>query len=587
MVHTASHDTDVCVVGGGMAGLIAAMSAARHGANVILMHDRPVLGGNASSECRVHICGADRNAHHPDLRETGILEELRLANLHVNPQRSYSVWDTVLYDAARRQDGLQLMLNCSACDAEMDGPWIVSVTGWQTTTQTRHTVRAKVFIDCSGDAILAPLTGAASRSGREARDEYGESLAPEHADAGSMGMTLAFAAADQGRPMPFTPPAWAHVFERCEDIPDRAEHPTWWQLGYWWNELGGVDDSVHDTEAVRDRLLATMMGLWDHIKNRCCDETRERASTWALEWVQYLPAKRDSRRYVGKYVLVQDDLKTGGDFDDTVAYGGWSIDEHPPVGIAGCAKMGVAPACHDEPHMPYAIPYRSLVARNVENLLFAGRCASCSHVALSSTRVMATAAVMGQAAGTAAAIATRRGIAPAGVSDCVSDLQQALIADDAYLPGVKQQFSAVNAEAKLTASAGDPSALHDGFSRPIDGEPHAWDCRIGDSVEVRFAAPATVHRLNVVADSDLNRRLQLSRWGAYGDTVPTTMPEALLKDADVEVLAGGQWQPAGEVRGNIDRFVRIPIARRAEGLRLTLRETWGNDATRLFALWVE
>jgi len=178
MTRTCNHHADVCVIGGGMAGLTAALAAARHGANVILMHDRPVLGGNASSECRVHICGADRHNNVPNARETGILEELRLANLRCNRQRSFSVWDTVLYDAARREERLTGLLNCSACEAEMDGRRIGSVTGWQTTTQIRHRVSARVFIDASGDAVLAPLTGAAFRIGREGRDEYGEALAP-------------------------------------------------------------------------------------------------------------------------------------------------------------------------------------------------------------------------------------------------------------------------------------------------------------------------------------------------------------------------------------------------------------------------
>jgi len=585
MIRTAIHETDVCVVGGGMAGLIAALSAARHGAGAILMHDRPVLGGNASSECRVHVCGADRNAHFADMRETGVLEELRLANLAGNPQRSYSVWDAVLYDAARRQEGLALLLNCSACDAEMDGPRIASVTGWQTTTQTRHTVRAKVFIDCSGDAALAPLTGAAFRTGREGRGEYGESLAPERPDAGSMGMTLAFAAADTGRPMPFAPPAWARRFDRCEDIPGGSEHRDWWKLGYWWTELGGVDDSVADTEKVRDDLLATLFGLWDHIKNRC--DAREAAANWALQWIQFLPAKRDSRRYLGKAVLRQQDLKTGGDFDDTVAYGGWSIDEHPPVGIAGCTAMGVRPSCHDEVAVPYAIPYGALVARDVENLLFAGRCASCSHVAMTSTRVMGTAAVMGQAAGTAGALAARRGVGPAALSAGIGELQQALIAADAYLPGVGQQFPPANAGAALSATAGEAAPLHDGVNRPVAGDAHAWTARVGDSVEIRLAAPAVVERLHVVADSDLNRRIQLSHWGPYGEAVPTTMPPALLKDADVEVLREGQWAPAAEVRGNIGRLLRVPVARRAEAVRLTVRATWGAETARLFAAWVE
>ena len=181
------HEVDVCVVGGGMAGLCAAIAAARHGAQVALMHDRPVLGGNASSEMRIHICGADRHGSIPNLRETGILEELRLENLYRNPNKNFSIWDTILYEKARYEPNITLLLNCSCLDAEMAGDRISSIVGWQLTTETYHRVRAKLYADCSGDAILAPLTGAEWRMGREARREYGESIAPEEADARTMG----------------------------------------------------------------------------------------------------------------------------------------------------------------------------------------------------------------------------------------------------------------------------------------------------------------------------------------------------------------------------------------------------------------
>jgi len=173
------HDVDFCVVGGGMAGLVAALAAARRGARTLLIQDRPVLGGNASGEVRVHVCGADRHNGIRHMRETGILEEIRLDNLRRNPNRNYSIWDTLLYEKARFQDNLELLLNCSCMDARMDGLRIESVTGWQLTTQTHHVVKAAIFADCSGDGILALPTGAEFRMGREARSEYGESIAPE------------------------------------------------------------------------------------------------------------------------------------------------------------------------------------------------------------------------------------------------------------------------------------------------------------------------------------------------------------------------------------------------------------------------
>ncbi|MHC4715481.1 MAG: FAD-dependent oxidoreductase, partial [Planctomycetota bacterium] len=537
-----------------------------------------VLGGNASSECRVHICGADRSNRIPNARETGILEELRLGNLRWNPQRSFGVWDTVLYDAARREQRLALLLNCSACDVRMDGSRIVSATGWQTTTQIRHTVSARIFIDCSGDAVLAPLTGAVFRMGREGRSEHGESLAPARPDAGTMGMTLAFAAREHDRPQPFTAPSWARRYDRCEDLP--ARH-GWLPLGYWWIELGGLDDSIADTERIRDDLLAEVLGVWDHIKNRC-PAHREEAANWALDWVQFLPAKRESRRYVGLHVLTQNDLMDGGTFPDVVAYGGWTIDEHPPCGIAGCARLGLAPCYHADPGL-YGIPYGSLVARDIANLTFAGRCASCTHMAMSSTRVMGTAAVMGQAAGTAAAMAVRTGIDPADVGGRIGELQQALLADDAYLPGVGQEFG--DGAVRLAASSGDPGPLRDGINRPVGQDEHAWACCHGDTLEIHLDRPTPVRRLNLIADSALDKMIQMSYWNPNDQL--TGPPESLLAEARVEVKAGGEWTGAGEVRGNFQRLVRVPVHRRADAVRLTIGDTWGASRTRLFAAWVD
>ncbi|NQT88115.1 FAD-dependent oxidoreductase, partial [bacterium] len=347
-----THEADVCVVGGGMAGLTAALAAARHGATVVLLHDRPVLGGNASSECRVHICGADRHNSIKNMRETGILEELRLENLARNPNRVFSIWDTVLYEKARLQDGLTLLLNCTCQRAAMAGDRIESVTGWQLTTETYHTVRARVFIDCSGDGILAPLTGADHRIGREARAEYDESIAPETADSRTMGMTCLFQSREYDCPQPFTPPSWARTFESADDLPYGARGIGWWQMGYWWVELGGEHDSIHDTETLRDKLLAITYGVWDFIKNR----SGQPAENWALDWVQFLPAKRESRRYVGRRVLTQNDVEAEGPFPDVVAYGGWSMDDHHPAGFEAVRVGAPATIFHHSPS-PFGIPY--------------------------------------------------------------------------------------------------------------------------------------------------------------------------------------------------------------------------------------
>jgi hypothetical protein len=215
---TIQREFDVCVIGGGMAGLCAAIASARNGARTCLIHDRPVLGGNASSEIRMWICGA----HGEHNKEAGILEEIQLENCYRNPSLNYSIWDSVLYGKAFFQPNLTTLLNCSVFAAEMAGGKIASVTGWQLTTQTWHSVRAAQFIDCSGDSILAPLTGATYRTGRESREEFGEDIEPAKADEKTMGNTLLIQVRRTDSPQPFIPPKWACKFTKPEDLPDRV-----------------------------------------------------------------------------------------------------------------------------------------------------------------------------------------------------------------------------------------------------------------------------------------------------------------------------------------------------------------------------
>lgn len=567
------HNTDLCVVGGGMAGVCAALAAARHGARVVLIQDRPVLGGNASSECRMHICGADRHNQIPNMRETGILEELRLENLRRNPTRCFSVWDTILHEKVAFHPSITLLLNCSCLSADMDGDTIRSVTGWQLTTGMFHVVQARLFADCSGDGILAPLTGADWRMGREARSEYGESIAPEVADTRTMGMTCLFQARDMGSPQRFEPPAWAEVFETCEELPYGRGGHTWWRMGYWWVELGGEQHSIFDTEHVRDELLAVVYGVWDHIKNRCPTGGAEH---WALEWIQFLPGKRESRRYVGDHVLCQGDVESGGHFPDTVAYGGWSMDDHHPAGFRA-VKLGAPPTVFHPAPSPYGIPYRSLYSRDVRNLMFAGRCASCTHAAMSSTRVMGTASSMGQAVGTAAALAIERGWAPRQVAGAVEELQQRLLADDAYLPGFRRVLPVLTLSAALTASQGDPEPLRDGISRPIGDEGHGWEYRLGDWVQMTFGMPRQIREVQLILDSDLSANIAMSYHQA--DDQLTAPPSKLPRRFRLEALREGRWADLIIEADNHQRLARYAVQDTIEGIRYVPEGFWGNGAS--------
>ena len=571
-----THKFDFCVVGGGMAGTCAAIAAAREGPKVAIVQNRPMFGGNASSEIRVHVCGADRHNKIPNVRETGILEEIRLENLRRNPQRSFSIWDTALYEKVMLEPNITYFLNCACLDADMDGDRIKSITGWQLTTYTYHTIEAKVFADCSGDGILATLTGAEYRIGREARSEYNESIEPEVADKKTMGMTVLFQAKDTGTPQPFEPPSWAYDFPTDADIPNR--HHGWLEMGYWWLELGGEEDSIHDSEDIRDELLKIVYGMWDHLKNH----GNHGAENWALDWIQFLPGKRESVRYIGDHVLTQNDVEAEGRFPDRVAYGGWTMDDHHPGGFRYKGKPTIF---HPAPS-PYGIPYRCLYSKNVENLMFAGRCASASHAAMSSTRVMGTASSMGQAVGTAAAMAVKNNLTPRQVGEKhIHEVQQSLLRQDAYLPWIQQEFSELTRKAKLAATSGDPEPLRDGINRPIKEDQHAWDGRVGDSVEYTWNGAQVVSSATFIFDSALSRLIQMSYH--QKDNQLNHPPEELVKDFRVEILTPDGWRLWKNVKGNHQRLVKVDIGTPATGVRAIFNTTWGAEKVRLYAFYID
>ena len=576
------HRVDFCVVGGGLAGMCAAIAAARRGIKVALMHDRPVLGGNASSEIRMWVCGA-RGANNA---ETGIIEEILLDNLLRNPLQGFPIWDTILYEKVRFEPNITLLLNCSCLDATMAKGRVRSVTGWQTTTQMWHVVEAALFADCSGDSVLAPLTGAEFRIGREARREFGESIEPVRGDRRTMGMSCLIQSRETDRPQPFIPPAWANKYRTDADLPNR-EH-TVRGNNFWWIELGGEQDSIHDTETLRDELLKAAYGIWDHIKNH----GDHGADNRVLEWIGFLPGKRESRRYLGDHLLTQNDVRAEARFDDVVAYGGWPMDDHHPGGLRW---RGVPTIFHEAPS-PFGIPYRSLYSRNVPNLFFAGRNISVTHAALSSTRVMATCAILGQAVGTAAALATHAGLPPRAISQRrIAELQQALMADDCYLPWQRRDVPALTQRARLTASEGDPAPLRNGIDRPVGLVDNGWSGAVGKSwAQYEFDKPAAIRRLRFVFDSDLNRN---GPRGACRRNIvcdyplhpePKTVPASMTRSFRIDARSpGGAWKKLASVADNHQRLVILDAKAKTKALRFVPESTWGAPAAHLFAWDVE
>lgn len=447
---------DLCVVGGGMAGLCAAIAAAREGARTVLIHNRPVLGGNGSTECRVPFSGA--GSHNPAANETGIILELLTEERAQSP---YGVgegmvgawWDLILYDAVRREPNLTTLLNAEVQAVRREGERLTAVLARQSASNRVWEVTARFFVDATGDGVVGALAGVPFRLGAEARDEYGESLAPPQAESWTLGSSLYFRARDCGRPVPFTPPQWAACY------PDEASlhgrHHSSFEGGYWWIEIGDPWRSLEDNEAIRDELLRHVLGVWDHLKNHC--PHRDRAANYVLDWVGMLPAKRESRRFIGAQVLTQSEIQRRELFADRVAYGGWIIDDHTRGGIlareqepsfegTGYAPFYVA---------PYSVPLRSLYAATVPNLFFAGRCLSASRVVFNSLRVQRTLAVAGQAVGTAAALCAHENALPAQLTAAhLHTLQQSLLRQDCWIPRLRNEDPTDLArQATVTASS--------------------------------------------------------------------------------------------------------------------------------------
>lgn len=567
-----NHEFDVCVVGGGMAGICAAIAAARNGAKTALVHDRPVLGGNASSEVRMWICGA----HGKGNKETGILEEIQLDNQRFNPSLSYSVWDAILWGKVAFQPNLTLFLNASCLDASMEGERIANITAWQLTTQSFHTISAGHFIDSSGDSILAPLTGAQWVAGREARDEWDEDIQPAQADAKTMGNTLLLQLRRTDEPQPYEAPPWAYKFTSPEDLPHRIHGVQ--ATNFWWLEIGGLQDTIHDAEAIRDELMRVTYGVWDYIKNYAPE--KEESKNWALEWIGSLPGKRENRRYVGDHVLTQNEVRAGGVIEDEVAYGGWSMDDHHPAGLYYPGK----PTLFHAAPSPYGIPYRSLYSRNIENLLFAGRNISVTHAALSSTRVMATCAMLGQAVGTAAALCTRDGRVPRHYASGgpLRELQATLMDDDSWLPSYARPVGELAKAARLCGE-GDVAVLIDGHDRKIGDEAHSWIGEVGSAIEFRWETPQWIGGARFTFDSNLNNEKRMPcSYPQKGDRC--LVPSSLVKDFWLEALVeDGTWRVVARVEGNYHRLVRVEVGVQALALRLITESTWGAEQARIFA----
>ena len=500
---------DVVVVGAGSSGLGAAIAAARNGAKVAFVQDRPVLGGNGSSEIMVPPMGMHNSP--PDrVNVTGIAEELYPVQAWTN------FGDSEHFSAMiAREKNISLFLNTRATGVEMkDERTIAAVLGLDVHSGQRLRFAAPLFIDTTGHGWIGYYAGAEYRMGTEARTEFDESLAPISANPHTMGNSLYRADfQDMGQPDPFETPAWAYqwkspdefvpVLERAKEVlrpddyenatrgPGRPIASTGMKRGgafTWFVELGGMSDTIRDAEKIRDHLFRVHVGLWGFSKNYDPKGIEENKNL-RMVWLNYVPGVRESRRLVGDYLMTQKDFDEQIQHPDVVAFTDWGIDDHQPYGFFTKGIDGL----HVYGGMRIGMPYRSLYSHNIDNLFMAGRCMSATHVALSGVRVQRPMTATGQAVGTAAAIAARRGVQPRDIyQQYLSELQQTLLKDGCYLPGVKNEDPA---DLARTARTKYPS-LVDGWNREIQDVAKAvpWH---GEPIEFTFAKPTTVASVHV------------------------------------------------------------------------------------------
>ena len=580
-VKVVEKETDFVVCGGGLAGVCAAVSAARHGTKVVLVQDRPVLGGNASSEMRMGIVGA----HGEDNAEAGLLEEMQLENFYRNPLQRYTLWDDVIYSTVIREKNITLLLNTSVDEVVMDGGRIAAVKAWNSNAYTRYTIKGELFADCTGDGILR-LSGAKFRHGRELPGEFGEDyLVNGGGDHRTMGNSILLQLRKTEEDHPFIAPDWAYHFTDedfdCKKV--KADDPRIVRYNYkrlypdnnnfWWIEFGGNLDTIGDANAIQRELKKIAYGVWEYMKNH----PDGRCKGYDLDWIGSLPGKRESTRFMGPHILTQGDVLSGGRFEDVVAYGGWTLDDHDPDAFH---KNGRISTEYKTPS-PFGIPFDCLYSVNISNLMFAGRDISATHMGLSATRVMATCAMLGQAVGTAASIAVREQIGPAEVRrDHIAELQATLEDDDQMLPYRWRKPTALTLSAKTDAAN---EALRNGIDRKWLGEDNGVWLKPGGEVVYRWEHPVALKGARLVFDSDLKpygkrmRKLEAT-------TERVKMPAMLVKGFRLEAEVNGVWEVVSRDTENYRRLRKIdfdPV--KATALKLVIESSWGGEKAHVFA----
>ena len=430
--------TQLAVVGGGSAGVTAAISSARLGIPTVLITDRPVLGGNSSSEIRVWTRGAT-GAGNLWAEEMGTWGMLKLENLYRNPDANPVFWDEVLLDAVLREPNLTLWLNTVIYDVTMDGNRITGLGGIQQGGE-KVLFQAAAFIDATGDGCIGALTGVPFTVGSDSRE--------------TLGSSILYYTRQEDHPVPFVPPDYAYDMDHIEKIlgsGGRIINPQMSGSDCWWFEYGGQMDPIKDVQSISLELRRLVLGVWNYVKN----SGKFDADNYTLEWLGSIPGKRESRRMETAYCLTKEDILSRRPFPDGAFYGGWYMDTHPSGGIYDTGKDN----CVQVPVPVYQIPLRCLFNEAVPNLFFAGRIIGVDRDVFFSSRVMNTCALSGQAAATMAAVCLDSGKGNSQLTaEDIRHVRRLLLREDMLIPGADEPDPEDRSpEARVTASSAHSS----------------------------------------------------------------------------------------------------------------------------------
>lgn len=561
---------DLIVVGGGVGGIVAAITASRYGLKTALINDRHILGGNGSEEGNIALEGSAHRGYH----ETGVVYEIK-------NYRQYNrvTWSKAFDYFTKKEKNLDVYSNMLVVDAIVYNDTIKEVLAVNTHDLTEYKFSGSQFVDATGDGWLGYYAGAAYRIGREAKFQHNEEFAPEAADCNTMSgcatktvtelfdTICSYFAEETDGPVDYIAPDWAFKLPQGDDL---GRTPKNLDRGAWWLELPNDYDDVFESEYVRDSMFKMTAGYFDWLKNSWLE--KEKARNWRLKAFGTYLAKRETRRLVGDYILTENDFTENTHFFDAVCYCGWNIDVHHINGIFS-GRNGRFTLNQATPISP--IPFGALYSKNIKNLMIASRCLSVTHIGLGPTRVMLTIGTMGQAVATAAYLCKKYNTGPRNIrNEHIDELQQLLLKDGMSIPGVfNHDKNDLARTALITADSclesGAAENVVNGRTRKTDGEPYAWISKESapQSITLTFDSEKTIKQVRVTLDMPFDKY-------TFGFK---EMPETstLVTDFSVSALTKDGWKTVKNISENIQRLVVIDFEPTlAKAVKITATKTF-------------